>query len=103
MNIAKFLRNVFFYRTPPVAASVSKRLVNFLYSPCFAKSDRFKRFKVACRVQILKKKKHLVKIVTSLVTVLLKMTLGLCIHFEFVKQNIILSLFKIDKASPCIF
>ena len=41
-------------------------------------------------------KKHFVKIVTSLVTVLLKMTSGLCIHFEFAKKPIILSLFKID-------
>ena len=44
--------------------------------------------KVACRVQILKKKKkHFVKIVTTFVTVLLKMTLGLCIHVEFEKKT----------------
>ena len=41
-------------------------------------------------------KKHFVKIVTSLVTVLLKMTLCLCIYFVFTKKNIILSLFKVD-------
>ena len=39
-------------------------------------------------------KKHFVKIVTSLVTVLLKMMLYLCIYFVFTK-NIILSLFRI--------
>ena len=41
-------------------------------------------------------KKHFVKIVTSLVTVLFKMTLHLCIYFVFAKKPIILSLFKID-------
>ena len=41
-------------------------------------------------------KKHFVKIVTSLVTFLLKMTLCLCIYFVFTKKPIILSLFKID-------
>ena len=41
-------------------------------------------FKVACKVQY--GKKHFVKIVTSLVTDLLKMTLGLCIYFEFTKK-----------------
>ena len=40
------------------------------------------------------KKKHFVKIVTILVTVLLKMTLCLWIYFAFTKKNI-LSLFKI--------
>ena len=43
-------------------------------------------------------KKHFVKIVTSLVTVLLKMTLCLCIYFVF-----ILSLLKIDTLKPGIF
>ena len=51
-------------------------------------------FKVACRVQIWKK--HFVKIVTSLVTVLFIRTLCLCIYFVFTKKNIILSLFQID-------
>ena len=41
-------------------------------------------------------KKHFVQIVTSLVTVLYKMTLYLCIYFVFTKKTIILSLFKID-------
>ena len=40
-------------------------------------------------------KKHFVKIMTSLVTVLLKMRLCLCIY-SFTKKNIISSLFKID-------
>ena len=40
-------------------------------------------------------KKRFVKIVTSLVTVSLKMALCLCIYLVFSK-NIILSLFKID-------
>ena len=40
---------------------------------------------VACRVQIWKKK-HFVKIVTSLLTVLFKMTLYLCIYFVFTKK-----------------
>ena len=34
----------------------------------------------------MEKKKHLVKIVTSLVTVLLKMTLCVCIYFVFTKK-----------------
>ena len=41
-------------------------------------------------------KKHFVKIVTSLVTVLFKMILYICIYFVFTKKNIILSLLKID-------
>ena len=41
-------------------------------------------------------KQHFVKIVTGLVTVLLKMTLCLCIYFVFTKKPIILSLFKVD-------
>ena len=41
-------------------------------------------------------KRHFVKIVTSFVAVLLKMTLCLCIYFVFTKKPIILSLFKID-------
>ena len=41
-------------------------------------------------------KKHFVKIMLSLVAVLLKMALCLCIYFEFAKKNIILSLFKFD-------
>ena len=51
-------------------------------------------FKVACRVQIWKK--HFVKIVKSLVTVLFEMTLFLCIYFAFTKNPIILSPFEID-------
>ena len=39
---------------------------------------------------------YFVKIVTRFVTVLLKMTLCLCIYFIFTKNLIILSLFKID-------
>ena len=42
-------------------------------------------FKVACGVQIWKKK-HFVEIVTSLFTVLLKMTVCLCIYFVFTKN-----------------
>ena len=42
-------------------------------------------FEVACRVQIWKKK-HFVKIETSLVTVLFKMTLYICIYFVFTKK-----------------
>ena len=42
--------------------------------------------KVTCRVQIWKKKKHFVKIVTILVAVLLKMTFCLCIFFVFTKN-----------------
>ena len=34
-------------------------------------------------------KKHFVKIVTSLVTVLLKMTLCLCIYFVFIKKSLL--------------
>ena len=41
-------------------------------------------------------KNYFVKIVTRFVTVLLKMTLCLCIYFIFTKNLIILSLFKID-------
>ena len=41
-------------------------------------------------------KKHCVKIVTSLVTVLFKIALYICIHFVFTNKTIILSLFKID-------
>ena len=41
-------------------------------------------------------KKHFVKMVTNLVSVLLEMTLCLCIYFVFTKKPIILSLFKID-------
>ena len=41
-------------------------------------------------------KKHFVKIVTSLVTVLLKMTLYLFAYFAFTKKPIVLSLFEID-------
>ena len=41
-------------------------------------------------------KKHFVKIVTSFVAVLLKMTLCLCIYFIFTKKDIVLSLFKTD-------
>ena len=41
-------------------------------------------------------KEPFVKIVTSLVTVLSKMTLRLCIYFVVTKKLIILSLFKID-------
>ena len=51
--------------------------------------------KVACRVQIWKKK-HFVKIVASFVTVLFKMTLCFCIYFVFTKKTILLSQFKID-------
>ena len=40
-------------------------------------------------------KKHFVKIVTSLVTVLLKMTY-LFAYFAFTKKTIVLSLFEID-------
>ena len=43
--------------------------------------------KVACRVQIWKKK-HFVKIVTSLVTVLFKVTLYICIYFVFTKKQL---------------
>ena len=42
--------------------------------------------KVACRVQIWKK--HFVKIVQSLVTVLFKETLYLCIYFVFMKKTL---------------
>ena len=49
--------------------------------------------KVVCRFRY--GKKHFVKIVTSLVTVLLKITLRWCIYFVFAKKPIILSLFKI--------
>ena len=42
------------------------------------------------------KKKYFIKIVTSLVTVLLNITLCLCIYFVLTKKNIVLSLFKID-------
>ena len=42
-------------------------------------------FKVACRVQIWKKT-HFDKVVTSLVTALLKMTLCLCIYFVLTKS-----------------
>ena len=52
------------------------------------KMNQRNEVKVACRVHI-SKKKHFVKIVASLVTVLLKMTLSLCINFEFAKRNII--------------
>ena len=45
----------------------------------------FFSFKVACRVPIWKKR--FVKIVTSLVTVLLKMTLCFCIYFAFTKTH----------------
>ena len=48
----EIFKNSLFNTTPPIAASVSKRLVTFLYSACFAKTDRFKRFKAACRAQI---------------------------------------------------
>ena len=49
-------------------------------------------------------KKHFVKILKCLVTVLFKMTLDLCIYFAFTKNPIILSLFKFDYlTSPCIF
>ena len=41
-------------------------------------------------------KKHFVKIVTSLVTILLKMALCLCIYFVFTNNPIILNLYKID-------
>ena len=41
---------------------------------------RIRMLKVACR------KKHFVKIVTSLVTVLLKITLRLCIYFVFIEN-----------------
>ena len=41
-------------------------------------------------------KKHFVKILKCLVTVLFKMTLDLCIYFAFTKNPIILSLFKFD-------
>ena len=41
--------------------------------------------KVACSVPIWKKK-HFVKIVTSLVTVLFKMALYLCVYFVFIKK-----------------
>ena len=41
--------------------------------------------KVACRVQVWKKKK-IVKLVTSLITVLLKMTLCLCLYYVFTKK-----------------
>ena len=42
------------------------------------------------------KKEHFVEIVTSLVAVLLKMTLLLCIYIVFTKKLITLSLFNID-------
>ena len=49
-------------------------------------------------------KKHFVKIVASLVTILLKMTLCLCIYFVFTKNSIIISLFKIDTLNfTCTF
>ena len=41
-------------------------------------------------------RKHFVKIVTSLVRVLLRIALCLCIYFAFTKNVIILNLFKID-------
>ena len=41
-------------------------------------------------------KNDFIKIVTSFVTVLLKMILCLCIYFVFTKKPIILNLFKID-------
>ena len=42
-------------------------------------------------------KKHFVKIVQSLVTVLFKETLYLCMYFMYIyEKNIVLSLFKID-------
>ena len=44
-------------------------------------------------------KKHFFKIVKSLVTVLFKMTLHLCLYFAFTKNPIILSLFKIDTSN----
>ena len=39
---------------------------------------------------------HFVKILQSLVTVLFKETLYLCIYFVFTKENIVLNIFKID-------
>ena len=41
-------------------------------------------------------RKHFVKIVTSLVRVLLRIALCLCIYFALTKNVIILNLFKID-------
>ena len=46
---------------------------------------RITQFKVACRVEIWKEI-HFVKIVTSFVTVLLKITFCLCIYFIFTKN-----------------
>ena len=51
--------------------------------------------KVARRVQIWKKK-HFVKIVTSLVRVLFKMRLCSWIYFIIRKKNVIFNLFKAD-------
>ena len=49
------------------------------------KMNQRNEVKVACRVHI-SKKKHFVKIVASLVTVLLKMTLCLCIYFVLTEK-----------------
>ena len=49
------------------------------------------------------KKKHFVEIVTTLVTVLVKKTLCLCIYFSFAKKLLILSLFKIDTLSLTMY
>ena len=48
-------------------------------------------------------KKHFVKIVTSLVRVLLKLTLCSCMCFIITKKNIILSLFKTDTLNFTIY
>ena len=48
-------------------------------------------------------KNNFVKIVTSLVTVLLKVALCLCIYIVFTKKIIILSLFKIDTLNFTMF
>ena len=48
--------------------------------------DKINIIIVACKVEIWKK--YFVKIVISLVTVLLKMTLCLCIYFVFTKNTL---------------
>ena len=53
--------------------------------------------KIACRFWIWKKK------ISSLDTVLLKLTFCLCIYFIFTKNPIILSLFKIDSLNFTIY
>ena len=92
----------FLIKLQPVTLLKKKRLWHRCFPMNFAKFLRIPHlrwqplcvFKVACKIQIWKKK-HFVKIVTSLVILLFKMTLYMCIYFVFTEKPLFSAFLKL--------